>query len=924
MRLAIRIALFAFLVLGPAARSAVLAQPPEVGNYQLVGSVRVTRTHYDYTYRATITNSGPSLQGVKAFLSSSSPNTVVVEGSLTFGDVPSGGSVTSSDTFTIRQNRLHPFNPNDLRWDIQVDLPPSTVVIDPNVVPLVESLPPLPDGEPRPVAALTDAHGNQVDFVETELIVFSDDEAAVQALLLRWNGVLLSRSDPPKGNPFHLKSIYHLRIDALGADETGLVEDLTAIEPGVRSDLRVSNLNGLKLLSVAAREKRAGVDVSLNFIPESHDHPTRFDDLHSNEASSTTSNVGGSYSADAFDWPYMNGAPQNIDVTDAWRALERSGKINLDGSSTGAIRIGVIDGGFCTSGNTSSSNNCGGDGGNADFDIFAGDSDEVGIANDAACSGGAQCPWHGTNVVMAAAARADNAYGAAGPAGPVARVRAYRRKAIATGTDAIHEAIDEDVKILNMSFGARFPAIVSWVGAASDIVTSIANAYDVLLFASAGNSGEDVDAEDCFGACWEEAFHFPCENAGVICVGGLATASNDRASGSNFGSEDVNLYGPYRVYVGFDPAIAGGGATNQAKSGTSFSSPFVAGVAALIWAANPNLADHQVEDILFDTAHTPVPSRKVVNALGGVLEVLGNVPPAVTILQPVQVTRDVLDPVTFEATAHDFNGDCCVFDWYSDKEGYLGSGNPLVKVLHQAGTHIVTAVATDGGGLTDSETSQITLTNNAPAATIESPLAGATVYAGSTQVAFKGSAVDAGSGFPIALPCSSLSWTSSNPADSLGSGCQFSTVFATTGVRIITLTATDNQGATGIDIVVVHVQTLPPSGPPVIDITEPETGDQFDANADIRLRYTISDPGGGPGSTYTAVWRIFRISAPQSVQVIVPNTCFVVGFPIPCFKPADYGFTNSGVTQTRLSLEVTDPEGFSGFDHVDILIGFVP
>jgi hypothetical protein len=88
-------------------------------NCQLVSSTRVGRTLIEYTYNVNITNNGSDAQDVTASVSSSSPYTVVVDGAVNFGDVPAGETVTGTDTFTIRQDRRYPFDPEALIWDIQ-------------------------------------------------------------------------------------------------------------------------------------------------------------------------------------------------------------------------------------------------------------------------------------------------------------------------------------------------------------------------------------------------------------------------------------------------------------------------------------------------------------------------------------------------------------------------------------------------------------------------------------------------------------------------------------------------------------------------------------------------------------------------------------------------------------------------------------
>lgn len=89
-----------------------------VSGYELQSKARVGRTTYEYTYKATATNAGADMLDVTASVVSSAAATVVVDGDLVFGDVPSGGSVQSADTFTIRQDRRYPFDPASLTWEV--------------------------------------------------------------------------------------------------------------------------------------------------------------------------------------------------------------------------------------------------------------------------------------------------------------------------------------------------------------------------------------------------------------------------------------------------------------------------------------------------------------------------------------------------------------------------------------------------------------------------------------------------------------------------------------------------------------------------------------------------------------------------------------------------------------------------------------
>jgi len=104
------------------------AQDLTIGNHTLISKQRVGRTYYNYTYKADVTNSGSDVQNVTANLTSNSFHTTVVDRDLSFGDVGSGCTVTSSDTFIIQQDRRYPLDWADLVWNMQFSAIPTEPV----------------------------------------------------------------------------------------------------------------------------------------------------------------------------------------------------------------------------------------------------------------------------------------------------------------------------------------------------------------------------------------------------------------------------------------------------------------------------------------------------------------------------------------------------------------------------------------------------------------------------------------------------------------------------------------------------------------------------------------------------------------------------------------------------------------------------
>ncbi len=96
-----------------------------VNNADLLSSERVGRTLYRYTYTLSITNTAEALTGVVGQVQSTSGATTVDDGTVVFGDVGAGVTVTSADVYVFTHNRRYRFNPANLVWTFTADEPAS-------------------------------------------------------------------------------------------------------------------------------------------------------------------------------------------------------------------------------------------------------------------------------------------------------------------------------------------------------------------------------------------------------------------------------------------------------------------------------------------------------------------------------------------------------------------------------------------------------------------------------------------------------------------------------------------------------------------------------------------------------------------------------------------------------------------------------
>lgn len=784
-------------------------------------------------------------------------------------------------------------------------LPPPTVSVDPTVRPSVPTLPGLEDGVPRPLASIRDAKGNQADFVENELVIATDDSAALGAFLARWQGSVLKTFDPATAGLSGVSKQYLVRVRADTADTSKLSANLRALDKDSRGALLVSSAAAHKLLAAAAQEQVGGLAIGVNWVSKGD----LFTDKATAEAPAGDSISGTAYTINAFNWPHLKiGGTQDIGVAEAWRALELAGKLG------NKVKIAILDMGF-------QPNNDFPSGWIALSNVPL--VNPIGTENLLSCSGGNPCPWHGTAVVHAAAGLPDNSYGAAGSAGPVADlVLVFTSYDYFTVIGALTQARIAGARIINMSFSAPVPAALAWTALPLEAATRAIRLSGALLFASAGNDGKNVEAEDCFIVCWEETWWVPCESGGVICVGGLAWDSKNRASGSNYSSDDggdsdqdVEIFAPFTLWVGPDPDNP----ANYARkiSGTSFSSPFAAGVAALIWAAKPSLSAGEVEDILKDTAHTsPDPKvKKYVNALAAVQQVLGNIPPNVQIISPSGGSVQVGMESRLEAAVTDFEDPfpCCTVTWSSSVEGSLGSGRTVDYTFTTLGPRTITATATDSGGATSSVSVSVNVVNTPPTVAISSPYSGQQFFRG-VNYTLRGVSYDPNEpGYQLA--CSSMVWK--DGSTTLGTGCDLSVGFASNGDRTLTLTGTDSHGGSGSASVNISVIDPPANLPPVVNITSPQNGITIGPDQVVKLSGSASDPEGG---AVTLTWDVTTGYDPNTGQGT--NTYPVTPAPNGDWKPTDsIPYNTCEVSDTlRLRLKAKDPQNNEGSDFIVIKV----
>lgn len=215
---------------------------------------------------------------------------------------------------------------------------------------------------------------------------------------------------------------------------------------------------------------------------------------------------------------------------------------------------------------------------------------------------------HGTHVAGIICSEINNFKGIAGivPSANLISLKALDRKlkgastynkSIAAFVEAVAYAKENNIKVINCSFGGVAPS-----KAEKD---AMLNASNILFVIAAGNSGTDLSETPEYPACYY--------NDNSIVVANI-DKNGYLAPDSNYGGP-TDLAAPGTAIISTMPYNL-----YEPKSGTSAAAPFVTGICGVIWNQNETLTPEQVKAYVTNSSNvTLLDTLKDKTISGGVL-----------------------------------------------------------------------------------------------------------------------------------------------------------------------------------------------------------------------------------------------------------------------------------------------------------------
>ena len=816
-------------------------------------------------------------------------------------------------------------NVQDIRVKCMKKLPPPRVSLDPTLTPPTFSQP-----LSREIGVLKFGDSQAIDVIVGEFLVAAKDQSIAQNIADRWKGSLAGEVDLMRFDGLE-RNIYVLKIDLASIDIAtidlqDLAKKLQEYSPVATGDITVSSEDLIKALYVVASETNDEVTVIFNQLLKGAEGIAT--DGYVMESSSGP--VAAGYSPNAFEWEYMRpGGELDINVVGAWALLENAGLLERN------VNISVFDGGFRS--NPAISDYPPG------ISLNIANEDR---RNAMGCGASrSDCFWHGATVAAILAADGDNRRGIVGPAAFV--VNRYRLIGWGFSGGVVGSTLDffeyignilyeivraanplDKLHILNFSGAYDAPAVL---GSAISLITDPLFIYmrvaGVLPFAAAGNGdsrgrGINVDAIDCVPLietpCWEETVWIPCESSGVICVGGTLWNRDSLPAGriavhpsSNYGTDDastysgtnllediiglvflqmpgidsVDIYAPYTYYV---PNINSNGNLSSPavvqSSGTSFSTPFVAGIAANTWqgiigsniiteylATNLGLADDLVigmmlagaRDVVDRPDSYPGPAftgRPLVNAFGPLAQALYAIGG-----DPYQIVVKITEPSDNEDVLMNYpvrlSGDATIdlrtgqkpeLTWRSSIDGRLGNEPTLLTTNLSPGEHTITLEARNSAGDTYTDSITLNIINVPPMVEILNPSdTGRVTLCTGENALFSAVVHDPNQLREFSFPNENVEWWNVDPI--FGYVATGKSIMDSLLYDIVGVTAYDDTGESGSASMLVTRESCT-DNPPTITITNP-LNESFIYTGGTTLTATATDPEDGDLSA-TVEWYV--------------------------------------------------------------------
>jgi subtilisin family serine protease len=270
---------------------------------------------------------------------------------------------------------------------------------------------------------------------------------------------------------------------------------------------------------------------------------------------------------------------------------------------------------------------------------------------------------HGTHVSAIIAAVGNNNFGVAGvdPSAQIMPLKFLDENGNGTtdnAVSAIYFAVQHGAQVINASWGG--------VGAspALDDAIAYANSHNVVFVTAAGNDGTDNDTTPSYPASYVQPNEISV--AAIDQNGNLASFSNYGASTVNLAAPGVNIVSD--VPTSIDPS------GYETLSGTSMSTAYVSGVAALVSGLNPTFTAAQIVQRI-DSTVKPLPSLSGTTISGGMVDAYNAV--TATSTSSVAATAPASGIPTFgagQATQIQVHSAILASDEFFNENGGTGSG----------------------------------------------------------------------------------------------------------------------------------------------------------------------------------------------------------------------------------------------------------